>query len=320
MTALFAALAQVLHLALMLACAPLLIGFVRKLKARLLGRIGPPLLQPWRDLLRLMRKQRVMAENATLLFRAAPLVGFASVATAACLVPSFSFGMTLAPASDLIVIAGLLALARVSAALAAMDVGTAFGGMGASRDMMLAVFAEPALLLVVFTLALLAGTTNLDLAATLMRDGALGVRVSLGLVLVAMLCVAVAENGRMPVDNPATHLELTMVHESRVLEYSGPDLALIDYALGAEAPRLVRSDRVHLRAVRRRRRRRRGRSSWIIGLAFWLAKIVPLAAMLAVLEVGMAKMRLFRVPEFLGVAILLGLLAAMFLFVSTGFV
>jgi formate hydrogenlyase subunit 4 len=318
-TVLFAALAQVLHLALMLACAPLLIGFVRKLKARLLGRIGPPVVQPWRDLLRLMRKQRVMAENATLLFRAAPLVGFASVAAAACLVPSFSFGMTLAPASDLIVIAGLLALARVSTAAAAMDVGTTFGGMGASRDMMLAVFAEPALLLVVFTVALLAGTTNLDLAAMLMRDGALGVRVSLGLVLVAMLCVAVAENGRMPVDNPVTHLELTMVHESRVLEYSGPDLALIDYASALKLLvwfDLIASIFVPFGAGSAEA----GPVSWIMGLAFWLAKILPLAVMLAVLEVGMAKMRLFRVPEFLGVAILLGLLAAMFLFVSTGFV
>ncbi len=318
-TALLAAVAQVLHLALVLACAPLLAGFVRRLKARLLDRMGPPLLQPWRDLLRLVRKQRVIAENATLLFRAAPLVGFASIATVACLVPSFSFGMILAPASDLIVITGLLALARVASALAAMDVGTAFGGLGASRDMMFAVFAEPALLLVVFTLALLAGTTNLDLAATMMRDGALGLRVSLGLVLVALACVAIAENGRMPVDNPATHLELTMVHELQVLEYSGPDLALIDYTSALRFLawlNLILSVFVPFGTASADA----GPVAWIVGLAFWLAKIVLLAAALAVMEVSRAKMRLFRVPEFLGVAILLGLLAAMFLFVSTGFV
>ncbi len=318
MTALFAAVAQVLHLALMLACAPLLAGLIRKLKARMLGRIGPPLLQPWRDLLRLTRKQRVIAENASLVFRFAPLVAFASVATAACLVPSFSFGMLSAPASDLIVIAGLLGGARVSTALAAMDVGTAFGGMGASRDMMLAVFAEPALLLVVFTLAWLSGTTNLDVAATLMRDGALGLRVSLGLVLVAMLCVALAENGRMPVDNPATHLEVTMIHELRVLEYSGPDLALIDYTAALKL--LVWFDLILSIFVPFGAAAAAGPVSWVPGLAFWLAKIVPLAVALAMLETGIAKMRLFRVPEFLGVAILLGLLAAMFLFVSTGFV
>jgi formate hydrogenlyase subunit 4 len=138
-------------------------------------------------------------------------------------------------------------------------------------------------------------------------------------VLVAMLCVAVAENGRMPVDNPVTHLELTMVHESRVLEYSGPDLALIDYASALKLLvwfDLIASIFVPFGAGSAEA----GPVSWIMGLAFWLAKILPLAVMLAVLEVGMAKMRLFRVPEFLGVAILLGLLAAMFLFVSTGFV
>ncbi len=148
-------------------------GCIRRLKARLLGRVGPPLLQPWRDLLRLLRKQPVMAENASWLFAAAPAGCLAAIAAAAALVPSFALGMASAPLADLLVIAGLLALARCILALAAMDVGTAFGGIGASREMTFAVFAEPALLLVIFTLALLAGTTNLDVIAACLREGTL---------------------------------------------------------------------------------------------------------------------------------------------------
>src|SRR6185437_8043421 len=201
---------QLLHIALMLAAAPLLTGIVRWLKARLLGRVGPSPLQPWRDLARLARKQPVLAENATPLFEAAPIVQFAIIGVAALLVPSFALGMASAPVADLLVIAGLLTFARCTLALAGMDVGTGFGGIGASREMMFAVFAEPALLMVIFTLALLAGTTNLD--------------------AVAFIAVALTETGRIPVDNPGTHLELTMVHEAMVLEYSGRDLALIDGA------------------------------------------------------------------------------------------
>lgn len=319
MTLLLAAAAQLLHLALMFAAAPLVVGLAARLRARLLGRIGPSPLQPWRDLLRLFRKQPVIAENATLLFRTAPFAVFAAVATAACLVPSFVFGMVSAPAADLLAIAGLLGLARLVGALAAMDIGTAFGGMGASRDMMLAVFAEPALLLVVFTLALLAGTTNLDLVATLMRDGALGLRVSLGLVLLGMLCVALVENGRMPVDNPVTHLELTMIHEARILEYSGPDLALIEY--GAALKLLVWLNLIAAVFLPfGTPSSGAGILSWMTGFAFWAIKIGGMVCILALVEASFAKMRLFRVPEFVGVAILLGLLAAMFLFVSTGFV
>ncbi len=310
--------AQILHIALLLATAPVAIGFIRWLKARLLGRIGPPILQPWRDLLRLARKQPVLAYNASFLFRAAPALGFAATLAAAALVPSFALGMTTAQASDLLVIAGLLGLARCILALAGMDVGTAFGGIGASREMMFSVFAEPGLILVIFTMALLAGTTNLDAVAGLLREGTLGLRVSLGLSLVATCVIAIAENGRIPVDNPATHLELTMVHEAMVLEYSGRDLALIEAtaalklllwltliaAMFCPFGMAVPDD---------------GLLAWPLGLLTWALKMTALATALACFETGIAKMRVFRVPEFLGAALLFGLLSAVFLFVSTGF-
>jgi formate hydrogenlyase subunit 4 len=303
--------AQLVHLALLLAAAPLVAGFVPWLKARLLGRIGPPVLQPWRNLWKLLQKQPVLAFNASWLIRAAPALAFA-------LVPSFALGMTTAPVADLLVIAGLLALGRCILALAGMDIGTAFGGIGASREMMFSVFAEPALILVFFTLALLAGTTNLDAIAGVLRDGALGLRLSLGLTLIATLAIAVAENGRIPVDNPSTHLELTMVHEAMVLEYSGRDLALIELTASLKLVlwlTLVGAMFCPFGLATPEA----GLLSWPLGLLTWAGKISVLTIGLAAFETSLAKMRVFRVPEFLGAAILLGLLAAVFLFVSTGF-
>ena len=318
MSVVVALLAQLLHIGLMLLAAPLVVGLIRKVKARLLGRIGPPILQPWRDLARLARKQPVLAENASWVFSGAPAVAFTATLAAAALVPSFALGMTGAPLADLLVIAGLLTLARCALGLAGMDVGTAFGGIGSSREMMFAVFAEPALLLVIFTLSLLAGSTNLDAIAGALHDGALGLRVSLGLGLIAMLAIAIAENGRIPVDNPATHLELTMVHEAMVLEYSGRHLALIELAaslklllwftliatvfgpFGLAPPGLAPL-------------------SWAVAMLFWVGKMALLGAALAVFETTRAKMRVFRVPEFLGVAMLLAMLAAVLLLVSQGF-
>ena len=308
--------AQLLHAALVLAAAPALVGVIRLIKARLLGRVGPPALQPWRDLIRLARKQPVLAENASPLFRAAPLVAFAATALAAALVPSFGLGMVTAPLADLLLIGGLLALARCALALAAMDVGTAFGGIGASREMTFAVFAEPALILVIFTLALIAGTTNLDAIASLHREGSVGVRVSLGLALVAAIAVALAENGRIPVDNPATHLEVTMVHEAMTLEHSGRDLALIEG--GAALKLLLWLNLIVIVFLPFGVASPGDPVRWLLAIPIWGFKILVLGAALALFETTMAKLRVFRVPEFIGVAVLLGLLAAVFLFVSQG--
>jgi formate hydrogenlyase subunit 4 len=319
LSTLLAFVAQLLHLALMLVAAPLLLGVIRTVKARLMGRIGPPVSQPVRDLLRLFRKQPVLAENASLLFRAVPLASFAAIAAAAALVPSFALGMTTAPVSDLLVIAGLLALSRCAIALAGMDIGTGFGGIGASRDMSFSVFAEPALMLVIFTLALLVGNTNLDAIATALSEGNPGLRVSLGLSLVAVCIVAIAENGRIPVDSPAGHLELAMVHEAMVLEYSGRHLALIEWA--ASVKLLLWLSLIACVFVPYGIAHADGSPLyWPVGLLAWAAKMVVPAVGLAVFESAIAKMRVFRVPEFLGVALLLGLLAAVFLFVSQGFV
>ncbi|MBY0330475.1 MAG: NADH-quinone oxidoreductase subunit H [Acetobacteraceae bacterium] len=308
---------QLLHLALILAGAPLVLGVTRWLKARLLGRRGASPLQPYRDLEKLLRKRPVLAENASAVSEWAPYAGLAATMAAAALVPSFAQGMALAPVADLVLVAGLLAAARVALALAGMDVGTAFGGLGAAREMSFSAFAEPALLLCILTLAILAGTTNLDVVAATMRDGQLGLRVSLALAAIAMLAVAVAENARIPVDNPATHLELTMVHEAMLLESSGRHLALWEAQAALRLTlwlALVAAIFVPFGAARAGA----GPVAWLIGLAAFVLKMGVLCVALAAFESAIAKMRVFRVPEFLGAALLLALLAVALLFVSTG--
>src|SRR5262249_6376714 len=228
MSALRDLISQGTQMLLVLLLAPLLTGFVRKVKARLLRRRGPPLLQPYRDLVRLMRKDVVLADNASWLFRVIPYLMFAGTWVAASLVPTFGNGLLFSWTADLIAIIALLGSARFFQALAGMDVGTAFGGIGSSREVMIASLAEPAILITVFSVAMIAGSTQLSNVAEFMGSDAVGLRVSLGMAFVALTIVALAENARIPVDNPATHLELTMVHEAMVLEYSGRHLALVD--------------------------------------------------------------------------------------------
>jgi formate hydrogenlyase subunit 4 len=220
-------LVQLVEMLVVLLFAPLLVGYVRKMKALLVARRGPPLLQPYRDLLRLLRKEVVLAHSASWVFRVTPYVVFAATWVAAALVPTFATGLLFSYAADMIAIVALLGSARFMLALAGLDVGTSFGGIGSSREMMIASLAEPAMLMVVFTLSLLAGSTQLSSIAAFMQ-GNVGLRVSLALALLALGMVAIAENGRIPVDNPATHLELTMVHEAMILEYSGRHLPMID--------------------------------------------------------------------------------------------
>src|SRR5512143_1862018 len=215
---------------LVLVLAPLLTGFIRTVKARLLRRQGPALLQPYRELSKLLRKEAVLADSSSWLFRVAPYVIFAAVWVAAALVPTFASGLLFNWTADLIALVALLGAARFFLALAGLDVGTSFGGIGASREMMIASLAEPAMLMIAFTLSLLAGSTQLSSVVAFMQDPSVGLRVSLAMALVGLVMVAIAENGRIPVDNPATHLELTMVHEAMILEYSGRHLAVIEAA------------------------------------------------------------------------------------------
>lgn len=299
---------------LLLLLAPLLCGFTRKLKGRLLLRQGPPILQPYRDLARLCRKEVVIAENASWIFRAGPYMIFAATWVAAALIPTFATGLYFSWSADLIAITALLGSARLFLALVGMDVGTSFGGIGSSREMMFASLAEPAMMMIVFTVALVAGSTQLSHVATYMLSHA-SLRVSLGLALVALIIVALAENARIPVDNPATHLELTMVHEAMVLEYSGRHLAVIEMAAALKLllyisliaciffPWGIATNGA-------------GPLAYAIGAATYLAKLAVGGFLLVFFETSIAKMRVFRVPEFLGAALMLGLLGTLLLFVS----
>jgi len=306
---------QFVQMMLVLALAPLLTGYVRKVKAHLVRRQGPPLLQPYRDLARLMRKEVVLAESASWLFRAAPYLVFAATWVAAALVPTFATGLIFSYAADLIAIVALLGSARFMLALAGLDVGTSFGGIGASREMMIASLAEPAMLMVVFTLSLLAGSTQLSSIAAFMQGPDVGLRVSLAMALVALVMVAIAENARIPVDNPATHLELTMVHEAMILEYSGRHLALIELAAFVKLLLYV-SVIGCVFAPWGIATAGQGPAAYLGGLAVYLGKLAAAGVLLAVFETAIAKMRVFRVSDFLGAAFMLGVLATLLLFVS----
>jgi formate hydrogenlyase subunit 4 len=306
---------EALQLLLVLALAPLLTGIVRKVKARLTAKRGPALWQPYRDLLRLLRKEVVLAPNASWLFRVSPYLIFTAVWLAAAIVPTFTTGLLVSRTADLIALVALLGTARFALALAGMDVGTSFGGIGSSREMMIASLAEPAMLMVTFTLALLVRSTSLPEIAEFMMTHAVGIRVSLFLGLISLVMVAIAENARIPVDNPATHLELTMVHEAMILEYSGRHLALVE---AASMVKLL----LYLSLIAAvflpwgMDIGGFGAGSLAVGLASYAAKLGVGAVLLGVLETSIAKMRVFRLAEFLGGAFLLGILAAIFLYVS----
>ncbi len=303
---------------LVLLVAPLLTGLVRKVKARLQRRRGPPLLQPYRDLRRLLHKEVVLAENASWLFRVAPYLVFTATWVAAALVPTFATGLLFSWTGDLIAIIALLATARFLLGLAALDIGTSFGGIGASRESLIASLAEPATIMIVFTIALIAGSTQLSHIAAFMASEDVGLRVSLAFALVALVIVAIAENARIPVDNPATHLELTMVHEAMVLEYSGRHLAMIEAAAWVK---LV----FHLSLIAciffpfGLAQNGGGLVAYAIGAGLWLLKLAAGGVLLAMFETSIAKMRVFRVPGFLGGALMLGLLATLLLFISGSF-
>jgi formate hydrogenlyase subunit 4 len=311
-------LAQGTQMFLVLLLAPGLMGLTRKVRARLLRRRGAPIVQPYRDLLRLLRKDVVLAESASWLFRVAPYAIFAATWVATALVPTFATGLPFNWAVDLIAIIALLGSARFFLALAGMDVGTSFGGIGSSREMMIASLAEPAMLLVVFTLALFAGTTQLSSIADFVLTHEAGLRVSLGLSLVALIMVALAENARIPVDNPTTHLELTMVHEAMVLEYSGRHLAMIEAASALKLVMYLSLIACVYLPFGLAQGTAAGVPALLLGLLAYLAKLVALGTALAAFEVSIAKMRVFRVGEFLGGALMLGFLAVLLLFVSRG--
>lgn len=288
--------------------APLLVGVMRQVRARLEGRAGPGVLQPWRDLRKLLGKEAITPLGTSELFRIAPLVLVATTLVVAVVAPFVTTASALDPVADLFAVVALLAMGTATAALAALDTGTAFGGMGASREMTILALVEPTLLVAIFALSVPVGSTNLaEIVSSTLNDPARVISPVSLLAAVALVVVIVAETGRLPVDNPATHLELTMVHEAMTLEYAGPDLALVELASAMRltvflgllanlfAPWGIATTATPVAVA--------------VGVAALVVKVGVLGVLLAAAEVFLAKLRLFRVPELLAGSFLLSLLA-----------
>ena len=294
--------------ALALGLAPGVVGLIRWMKARLQNRRGAPVWQPYWELAKLFQKEVVVSNNASWLFHAAPFVVFASVVTATFLVPVLAVPLPFDGIGDLLVVVYLLLLGTFFLSLAGLDPGSPFGGMGASREMTVAALAEPTVALAIFALALGAGSTNLGqiVARTMTQPGS---ALSPGHLLAfgALFIVTLAETGRLPVDNPATHLELTMIHEAMVLEYSGRYLALIEWAAAIKL--LIFFSLLGNLFIPWGVSMALTSATLAIAAVSLLVKVVVLAAAVAVLETRIAKLRLFRVPELLSVSFVLALLA-----------
>jgi formate hydrogenlyase subunit 4 len=301
-------LSQLLQLAIALLLAPLLVGWVNQCRAWLANKSAPSLFLPYRMIRKLFHKNAVVAENASPIFRLTPYIVFAAMALAAAIVPSLATDLPFARAADAIALVGLFALARVFIALAAMDIGTAFGTMGARREMFVGFLAEPALLMVLFTASLLSGSTSLPTIVETLAHRELAIYPSLAFAGVAFTMVSLAENARIPIDNPATHLELTMIHEAMTLEYSARHLALIEWA---SALKLFNYSCIGI-ALFLPFGIVQGSADWLAILGATPVLVAKLAVGgfgLALIETLSAKMRIFRAPEFLGTAFLLAVLA-----------
>jgi formate hydrogenlyase subunit 4 len=301
------ALAAILQAVALLAIAPLLKALIKKMKARLQNRQGPPLLQGYYDLAKLLRKEPVRSETASWIYVAGPRVYFAAALAATTLVPVWTAAAPLESAGGILLLVGTLALGRFALATAALDTGSPFGGMGASRDMTIAALAEPALMLGLFTSALAAGSMNLGALVRSLLDHGASYHPSDLLAFAGLLIIVVAETGRIPVDNPATHLELTMIHEAMVLEYAGPDLALVEWTAAVKELLYLTllvdlfmplGIATSLAPV-----------ALLVAIVAWAVKIVALAVVVTLIESTNAKLRLFRVPELVSTSLGLAFLA-----------
>jgi formate hydrogenlyase subunit 4 len=297
---------QLLEIVMALLLAPLLGGWINQCRAWLQNKSAPGLLQPYRMLHKLFNKESVLAEHASPLFRGAPYIVFGCMALACAIIPTLSTDLPLSPAADAIALVGLLAFARVFVSLAAMDVGTSFGTLGARREMLIGFLAEPALLMVLFSASLISKSTSLTTIVETLAHRELTIYPSLAFAGVAFTMVSLAENARVPVDNPTTHLELTMIHEALILEYSGRHLALLEWAANLK---LFAYSCIGLALF----------FPWgiaeaqapvalLLAIPVLLLKLAIGGGLLAVLETLSAKMRIFRVPEFLATAFLLAVI------------
>lgn len=310
-------LSQLMEIVLALLLAPLMSGWVAQWRARLQNKSAPGLLQPYRVLHKLFNKESVLAEHASGLFRVAPYVIFGCMLLASAIIPTLSTDLPLSPAADAIALVGMFALARVFISLAAMDVGTAFGSLGARREMLVGFLAEPALLMILFCASMVSRSTSLTTIVETLAHRELAIYPSFVLTGVAFTMVSLAENARVPVDNPETHLELTMIHEALILEYSGRHLALLEWAASLK---LLAYSCIGLALF----------FPWgvaeadaplglLLALPVLVAKLAVGGVLMAFIETVSAKMRIFRVPEFLATAFLLaviGLLVNILLGVS----
>jgi formate hydrogenlyase subunit 4 len=289
--------------------APLVIGLTRLVRAALEGRAGAGLLQPWRDLRKQLGKQQITPSGTTVIFAAAPAVVAGTTLLIAAIAPLVATGSPLDSSADLFAVVGLLFLGTVALTLAGIDTGTSFGGMGASREITIAALVEPTILLAVFALSIPAGSANFGaLVNNTINHPDQVVSLAGVLAFAALVIVIIAETGRLPVDNPATHLELTMVHEAMVLEYAGPRLALVEWAAGMRLTVLL-ALLANLFAPWGIAGARPDAVDVTIGIAAIVVKVGLLAVLLASAEVFMAKLRLFRVPELLAGSFLLALLS-----------
>ena len=299
--------AQLTEILLAVLLAPLLLGWVNQCRAWLQNKSGPGVLRPYLMLRKLMAKDAVVAHGASPLFRTAPYIVFGCMVLAVAIVPTLGTDLPYAPAADAIALVGILALARVFISLAAMDIGTAFGTLGARREMMIGFLAEPALLIVLFTASLISQSTSLATTVETLSQREFAIYPSLAFAGVAFTMVSLAENARIPVDNPATHLELTMIHEAMVLEYSGRHLALIEWAASLK---LFVYSCVGIALFFPFGIAQGGDAAGLLLALPTLAfKLAIGGLLLAVIETLSAKMRIFRAPEFLGTAFMLAVLA-----------
>ena len=297
-----------IQIIIILALAPLLSGIIKKIKAFFQIRKGASILQPYYDIAKLLRKDSVVSENVSWIFHAAPVISFAAVLTAGLMVPVFISDMPFSFAGDLITLIYLFALARFFTALASLDAGSSFGGMGGSREMFVASMVEPALMLSIFAVALNVGSTNISLITqTVSAMGLSAISPYHLLAFVAFFIISIAETGRIPVDNPATHLELTMIHEAMILEYSGKQLAIVE--LGAMVKQLLVFSLLANIFLPWGIANDMGFASIAIALIVFLIKITVLGALMAIVETSTAKWRLFRLPDLLSISLMLSFLS-----------
>jgi formate hydrogenlyase subunit 4 len=302
-----ALLTQAAAIAVAAALAPLLVGWVNQCRAWLQNRSAPPLLLPYYMLRKLLHKDAVLAESASPLFRAVPYVVFGCMLVAAGIIPSLGTDLPAGRAADAIALVGLFATARMFIALGAMDIGTAFGSLGARREMLIGFLAEPALLMVLFNLALIGGSTAVPALADRLLAQGFAVNPSLAFAALAFVMVLLAENARLPIDNPVTHLELTMIHEAMVLEYSARHLALIEWGAALKLFNYACLGFAFF-VPAGLAGRDAGAADLLLAAVALVAKLILAGAALALFETLSAKLRVFRAPEFLAMAFMLAVL------------